>query len=160
DARPAAERPTAVARLQYRQRQPRGAPRVSQHQGPGRAPHLAPAARARRRRDTGERQADRHPAAVRPAPGRRLYLIATGTGAAPFMSLIKDPEVYERFAEIVLVHGVRWARESAVLRHQVDALRGHELLGERVRTQLRYYVAVTREPHVNRGRLTALIESG
>jgi len=93
-------------------------------------------------------------------PGRRLYLIATGTGAAPFMSLIKDPEAYARFAEIVLVHGVRWARESAVLRHQVDALRRHEILGELVRAQLRYYVAVTREPHVNRGRLTALIESG
>lgn len=93
-------------------------------------------------------------------PGRRLYLIATGTGAAPFMSLIKDPEAYARFAEIVLVHGVRWARESAVLRHQIDALRRHEILGELVRAQLRYYVAVTREPHVNRGRLTALIESG
>jgi len=93
-------------------------------------------------------------------PGRRLYLLCTGTGAAPFMSLIKDPEAYERFEQIVLVHGVRFARESAVVRHQVEALRSHELLGEPARAQLRYYVAVTREPHVNRGRLTALIESG
>ena len=93
-------------------------------------------------------------------PGRRLYLLSTGTGAAPFMSLIKDPEAYERFEQIVLVHGVRFARESAVVRHQVEALRSHELLGELARSQLRYYVAVTREPHVNRGRLTALIESG
>ena len=93
-------------------------------------------------------------------PGRRLYLLCTGTGAAPFMSLIKDPEAYERFEQIVLVHGVRFARESAVVRHQVEALRSHELLGEPARAQLRYYVAVTREPHVNRGRLTSLLESG
>ena len=93
-------------------------------------------------------------------PGRRLYLLATGTGAAPFMSLIKDPEAYERFETLVLVHGVRYARESAVVRHQIEALRAHELLGAAVRAKLRAYVAVTREPHVNRGRLTALIQSG
>jgi ferredoxin--NADP+ reductase len=93
-------------------------------------------------------------------PGRRLYLLSTGTGAAPFMSVIQDPEAYARFAEIVLVHGVRWARESAVVRHRIEALRNHELLGAEVRAQLRYYPAVTREPHANRGRLTTLIESG
>jgi ferredoxin/flavodoxin---NADP+ reductase len=93
-------------------------------------------------------------------PGRRLYLLCTGTGAAPFMSVIQDPETYARFAEIILVHGVRWARESAVVRHRIETLRDHELLGAEVRTQLRYYPAVTREPHANRGRLTALIESG
>jgi ferredoxin/flavodoxin---NADP+ reductase len=93
-------------------------------------------------------------------PGRRLYLLSTGTGAAPFLSLISDPEVYGRFAEVVLVHGVRWARESAVVRHRIERLRAHELLGAEVRRQLRYYPTVTREPHVNRGRLTALIESG
>jgi ferredoxin/flavodoxin---NADP+ reductase len=93
-------------------------------------------------------------------PGRRLYLLSTGTGAAPFLSLISDPEVYERFAGVVLVHGVRWARESAVVRDRIERLRAHELLGAEVRRQLRYYPTVTREPHVNRGRLTALIESG
>ena len=93
-------------------------------------------------------------------PGRRLYLLSTGTGAAPFMSVIKDPQVYERFEHILFVHGVRWARETAVVRHQIATLRNHELLGEGVRAQLRYYPAVTREPHANRGRLTALIESG
>jgi ferredoxin--NADP+ reductase len=50
-------------------------------------------------------------------PGKRLYLLSTGTGAAPFMSVIKDPEVYERFEHVVLVHGVRWVRESAVVQH-------------------------------------------
>src|SRR5438105_5141444 len=52
-------------------------------------------------------------------PGKRLYLLSTGTGAAPFMSLIKDPEVYERFEHVVFVHGVRWARETAVDEHHV-----------------------------------------
>lgn len=93
-------------------------------------------------------------------PGKRLYLLSTGTGAAPFMSVIKDPEVYERFEHIVFVHGVRWARETAVVRHRIEMLRTHELLGEGVRARLRYHPAVTREPHANGGRLTTLIESG
>jgi ferredoxin/flavodoxin---NADP+ reductase len=93
-------------------------------------------------------------------PGERLYLLSTGTGAAPFMSLITDPEVYERFEQVVFVHGVRWAKETAVVRHRIETLRSHELLGAEVRGKLRYYPTVTREPYVNRGRLTALIESG
>jgi len=93
-------------------------------------------------------------------PGKRLYLLSTGTGAAPFMSVITDPEVYERFEQVVFVHGVRWARETAVVRHRIEALRAHELLGASARAKLRYYPTVTREPNVNCGRLTALIESG
>ena len=93
-------------------------------------------------------------------PGKRLYLLSTGTGAAPFMSVIKDPQAYEHFEKVVFVHGVRWARETAVLKHRIEELRAHELLGEWVREKLLYYPAVTREPHVNRGRLTHLIESG
>jgi ferredoxin--NADP+ reductase len=93
-------------------------------------------------------------------PGERLYLLSTGTGAAPFLSLISDPELYARFAQVVLVHGVRWARESAVVRHRIEALRDHELLGAEVRAQLLYYPAVTRESFMHRGRLTALLESG
>jgi ferredoxin--NADP+ reductase len=93
-------------------------------------------------------------------PGERLYLLSTGTGAAPFMSVITDPEVYERFEQVVFVHGVRWAKETAVVRHRIETLRSHELLGAEVRGKLRYYPTVTREPYVNRGRLTALIESG
>ena len=92
-------------------------------------------------------------------PGKRLYLLSTGTGAAPFMSVIKDPETYERFERVIFVHGVRWARESAVVRQRIEELKSHEHLGEWVREKLLYYPAVTREPHVNRGRLTILIES-
>jgi ferredoxin/flavodoxin---NADP+ reductase len=93
-------------------------------------------------------------------PGSRLYLLSTGTGAAPFMSVIKDPEVYERFDKIVLVHGVRWERESAVVRHSIEQLRAHEYLGAEVSTKLLYYPTITREPHRNHGRLTTLINSG
>jgi ferredoxin/flavodoxin---NADP+ reductase len=93
-------------------------------------------------------------------PGTRLYLLSTGTGAAPFMSIIKDPEVYQRFERVIFVHGVRWARETAVVRHQIEALREHELLGADVRARLSYYPTVTREPYVNRGRLTTLLDSG
>jgi ferredoxin/flavodoxin---NADP+ reductase len=93
-------------------------------------------------------------------PGQRLYLFSTGTGAAPFMSLIKDPEVYQRFERVTLVHGVRWIRESAVVRQHIERIRKDEHLGELVRGKLQLYSTVTREPHVNRGRLTYLIESG
>jgi len=93
-------------------------------------------------------------------PGKRLYLLSTGTGAAPFMSVIKDPEVYERFEHVVLVHGVRWIRESAVVGSLVEQVKQHEFLGEAARAKLHYYPTVTREPYRNRGRLTQLIESG
>jgi ferredoxin/flavodoxin---NADP+ reductase len=93
-------------------------------------------------------------------PGKRLYLLSTGTGAAPFIGLIKDPEVYERFEQVVFVHGVRWTRESAVVKHRIEELKTHEYLGELVRDKLHYYPTVTREPHTNRGRLTTLLESG
>ncbi len=93
-------------------------------------------------------------------PGKRLYLLSTGTGAAPFMSVIKDPEVYERFEHVVLVHGVRWIRESAVVKNLVESVKQHEFLGEAAREKLHYYPTVTREPYRNHGRLTQLIESG
>ena len=93
-------------------------------------------------------------------PGKRLYLLSTGTGAAPFMSVIKDPEVYERFEHVVLVHGVRWARETAVVQALVESVRNHEFLGELAHAKLHYYPTVTREPYRNSGRLTDLIESG
>jgi ferredoxin/flavodoxin---NADP+ reductase len=92
--------------------------------------------------------------------GERLYLLSTGTGAAPFMSLIKDPEVYARFQQVVFVHGVRFIRESAVVEHEIERWKADEHLGELISQQLLYYPTVTREPHVNRGRITRLIESG
>lgn len=93
-------------------------------------------------------------------PGKRLYLLSTGTGAAPFMGLIKDPEVYERFEAVIFVHGVRWLKETAVVQQRIDQLKAHEYLGESVSAKLHYYPSITREPHPNRGRLTRLIESG
>src|ERR1700689_4013396 len=93
-------------------------------------------------------------------PGKRLYLLSTGTGAAPFMSLISDPETYQRFHSVVFVHGVRWVKETAVVRHRIEELKADPYLGELVRLQLIYYPTVTREPYRTRGRLTGLLESG
>jgi ferredoxin--NADP+ reductase len=92
-------------------------------------------------------------------PGKRLYLLCTGTGAAPFLSLIKDKEIYERFGRVIFVHGVRTTKESAVVHHKIARLKDHEILGRDIR-KLRYFPTVTREPHMNQGRLTSLIESG
>ncbi len=88
-------------------------------------------------------------------PGRRLLLLSTGTGLAPFASLIKDPEVYERFETIVLVHGCRQVSELAYGEELVAKLRFGPLLAEK----LVYYPTVTREPFRNRGRITDLITS-
>ena len=93
-------------------------------------------------------------------PGRRLYLLATGTGLAPFLSVVRDPATYERFEKVVLVHGVRHITDLAYHDYLTDILPSHEILGEVVARQLAYYPAVTREPFRNRGRLTQLIESG
>ncbi len=93
-------------------------------------------------------------------PGRRLFLFSTGTGLAPFLSLVKDPEMYERFEQIVLIHGVRQVSELAYQDYLTRDLRQDEIFGEIVGDKLLYYPTVTREPFRNRGRLTDLIESG
>ncbi len=93
-------------------------------------------------------------------PGKRLYLLATGTGLAPFASIVRDPDVYDRFATIVLVHGCRQVAELEFGAQMVTALRQSEFLGESVSKQLLYYPAVTREPHSHHGRITGLIENG
>jgi ferredoxin--NADP+ reductase len=93
-------------------------------------------------------------------PGRNLYLISTGTGLAPFMSLIRDPEVYERFKKVVLIHGVRQTAELAYADLIRDELPRHELIGEMVRDQLLYYPTVTREQFAHHGRVTDLAASG
>lgn len=92
--------------------------------------------------------------------GRRLYLFATGTGLAPFLSIVKDPEVYERFERVVLVHGVRRVADLAYQRYLADELPRDEFLGEAVRDKLVYYPAVTREAFLHEGRIPALVESG
>ena len=93
-------------------------------------------------------------------PGKRLYLLSTGTGLAPFMSIVRDPETYERFDQVILVHGVRQKEELAYHDLLVDHLPNHEFLGELVTSKLRYYPTVTRESYRNMGRVTELIESG
>lgn len=93
-------------------------------------------------------------------PGDRVFLFATGTGLAPFMSIIQDPETYERFQTVVLVHGVREVSELAYADFIGRELPEDELLGELVRGRLHYYPTVTREPFRNRGRLTDLMRSG
>ncbi len=93
-------------------------------------------------------------------PGRRLYLMSTGTGLAPFMSIIRDPATYEKFEQVVLVHGVRQVDELAYHDLLVEHLPNHEFLGEMVTSQLRYYPTVTREAYKNMGRVTELIETG
>ena len=93
-------------------------------------------------------------------PGRRLYLLSTGTGLAPFMSIIRDPDTYDKFEQIVLVHGVRTVDELAYHDMLVEHLPAHEFLGELVTSKLRYYPTVTREPYRNMGRITELIETG
>jgi ferredoxin--NADP+ reductase len=92
-------------------------------------------------------------------PGKRLLLLSTGTGLAPFASLIKDPDVYDRFETIVLVHGCRQVSELAYGEQLVATLRDDELFGPLLSEKLVYYPTVTREPFRNRGRITDLINS-
>jgi ferredoxin--NADP+ reductase len=92
--------------------------------------------------------------------GRNLYLICTGTGLAPFLSVIKDPETYERFEKVILVHGCRRVAELAYGEMITEQLPNDDLIGELVRSQLIYYPTVTRDPFHNRGRITDLMTSG
>jgi len=92
-------------------------------------------------------------------PGKRLYLLGTGTGLAPFMSIIQDPDIYEKFEQVILVHGCRQVSELAYHKRIVDELPQHEFLGEIVAKQLRYYPTVTREPFENQGRIPDLLVS-
>ena len=93
-------------------------------------------------------------------PGRNLYLLSTGTGLAPFMSIIKDPETYEQYDKVILTHGVRYVSELAYTQLITEELPKNEFFGEQVKEQLIYYPTVTREPFRNQGRLTDLMESG
>ena len=98
-------------------------------------------------------------------PGRNLYLLGTGTGFAPWLSVIKDPETYERFDKVVVTHGVRTPQDLAYRDYIVNELPHHEFLGEQMAKQLLYYPAVTREDfefdgRSHRGRLTELLDSG
>ena len=93
-------------------------------------------------------------------PGRALYMFATGTGLAPFLSLVADPEIYARFDRVVLTHTCRRASELAYADHLTEHLPNHEFLGEDVRAKLVYYPSATREPFKHQGRITDLIRNG
>ncbi len=93
-------------------------------------------------------------------PGRHLYLFGTGTGLAPFLSIVRDPETWARFDKVVLAHGVRTIGDLAYADYLTNELPRHEYLGPLLRGKLIYYPTVTREPYVNRGRITDAIVNG
>lgn len=93
-------------------------------------------------------------------PGKNLYLFSTGTGLAPFISVIQDPETYERFEKVILLHGVRWEKDLAYREFITQELLTHEYLGEQIKQQLIYYPAVSRDDFVNKGRITDLAING
>jgi ferredoxin/flavodoxin---NADP+ reductase len=87
-------------------------------------------------------------------PGRNLYLLSTGTGLAPFLATIKDPETYERFEHVIVVHGVRGVADLAYRDYLEHELPRHEYLGDAIRAKLHYYPVVSREAFVHAGRVT------
>ncbi len=93
-------------------------------------------------------------------PGKRLYLLGSGTGLAPFLSVARDPETYDRFEKVIVVHGVREVAELCYRDYLTQTLPSDEMLGDIVGRQMIYYPSVTREEFVNQGRITTLIESG
>jgi ferredoxin--NADP+ reductase len=98
-------------------------------------------------------------------PGRNLYLLGTGTGLAPWLAIVKDPETYERFERVVLCHGVRSVDDLAYRDYIVNELPRHEFLGGQIARKLLYYPAVSRQDFTfdgrdQRGRLTTLLDSG
>ena len=93
-------------------------------------------------------------------PGKNLYLLGTGTGLAPFLSLARDPEVYERFEKVIVTHTVRQVADLNYRELLEHDLPNDETLGEMVEGKLRYYPTVTREPFKTQGRITDLIASG
>lgn len=93
------------------------------------------------------------------APGGTLFLLSTGTGIAPFVSILRDPDTYERFDRVVLLHGCREVAELEYGAAVVGALRADPLFADFME-QLTYHPTVTREPYRNRGRVTDVAASG
>lgn len=93
-------------------------------------------------------------------PGKRLWLVGTGTGLAPFLSIVRDPETYNHFEQVIVVHGVRWTSELAYADLFEKDLPNNEFFGDEVRAKLKYYPTVTRDPFRHQGRVTTLLENG
>ncbi|MGK6356373.1 ferredoxin--NADP reductase [Sphingomonas sp. DT-207] len=93
-------------------------------------------------------------------PGKRLFLLSTGTGLAPFLSIIRDPDIYERFGQIVLVHGTRRVSDLAYHDLLTSQLSGDPLVGDQALLQFHYIPTCTREPFRTQGRIGALMEDG
>jgi ferredoxin--NADP+ reductase len=93
-------------------------------------------------------------------PGKRLFMLSTGTGFAPFASLTRDPEVYEKFDEIIVTHTCRDVAELDYSKQLTQGLANDPLIGEMVEGKLKYYPTTTRELSQYQGRITNLIESG
>ena len=92
-------------------------------------------------------------------PGKRLYLLSTGTGVAPFASLIRDPETYEKFEDVVLIQTTREVNELNYARELVENLKADPLIGE-FSEQLQFYPMTTREQSAHMGRITDTMRSG
>jgi ferredoxin--NADP+ reductase len=94
------------------------------------------------------------------AGGGRLHLIASGTGLAPWLSVLRDPETYQRFDQVVVTHTVREVRDLAYRDFLRRDIFDDPLVGDEARSRLIYYPTVTREPFERRGRLTRRIDDG
>jgi len=93
-------------------------------------------------------------------PGKRLFMLSTGTGLAPFLSLMRDPDVYELYEELIVVHSVRRVSDLAFREEMESQLAGDPLVQDQALLQFRYLPTVTREPFRTTGRIDALIENG
>ena len=93
-------------------------------------------------------------------PGKRLYMFSTGTGIAPFASLIRDPETYERYDQVILTHTCRQKAELSYGLRLVNDLKDDPLVGEMVGDKLLHVASLTREEYPLKGRITTLLKSG
>lgn len=93
-------------------------------------------------------------------PGKRLWFLATGTGIAPFASLMRDPETYERYDQVIMMHTCRESAELEYGRQLVESLKDDPLIGEMVDGKLLYYPTTTRETSERMGRITDNMTSG
>ena len=93
-------------------------------------------------------------------PGKRLYMFSTGTGFAPFASLVRDPETYERYEQVIVTHTCRDVADLTYSKNLVASLRNDPLVGEMVEGKLHLYATTTRQPYERMGRITTLIETG